>query len=56
MKQKRKQSALTIALSSPNTVGRIIECDASGNITERKTLLCDGKLIAVKQGKSWKEI
>ena len=53
---KRKRSTLTLALSNPNTLGKIIECDRDGNITERKTLLCDGKLIAVKEGKRWKEL
>ena len=53
---KRKRSMLTLALSHPNTLGKIVECSDDGKVTEKKTLLCDGKLIAVKQGKSWKEI
>lgn len=56
MLAKRKRSALTLALSHPNTLGKIVECDRDGNVRERKTLLCDGKLIAVKVGKSWIEI
>lgn len=53
---KRKRSALTIALSHPNTLGRIVECSVDGKVTEKKTLLCDGKLIAVKEGKRWREL
>lgn len=44
---------ITVALSRPNTIGRIVECSPDGDIRERKTLMCDGKLVAVKVGKSW---
>ena len=46
---------LTIALSNPHQLGTIIECDAEGNITEKKTIICDGVLAAVKVKRSWKE-
>lgn len=53
---RRKRSALTLALSHSNTLGKIVECDKDGKIKEQKTLLCDGKLIAVKVGKNWREL
>ena len=52
---RKNTSVITLALSQPNAIGRIIECD--GNcVRETKTIICDGHLVAEKVGTSWVEI
>lgn len=54
---RKTTKPLTLALSLPNTIGRIVEVDSEGTIVrERKVLMCDGRAIAIKEGKRWNEI
>lgn len=50
------KGAVAIALSNPHYIGVIVECDERGNMTERKTIICDGTLVAEKVRKSWREL
>ena len=49
------RGVVAIALSNPHFIGVIVECDERGNVTERKSIICDGRLVAEKVKKSWKE-
>lgn len=51
-----ERGAIAIALSNPHYIGVIVECDKDGKIMERKSIICDGRLIAEKIRKSWREI